>query len=711
MRALRLIVGLMACLWLAGAVSVVQAQDAPAFSAYGCAFQTETNSLTIRASAVRGGEAVPETGIALTVSDASGTALPSSAVMVGRASPYQPVKVTLVLDITGSVPVRRVADAVQASFSTMPFDDEVAVIAFGRDVGTLSAFYKDKNALYNEQLQSLAPDPNSGNRLFETLFQAVDAVQPGTGTRQMVVVLTDSRRDPAITQPSADEIIRRANETGVTVYAATFRTRNGTPDNEELPRIAAATGGHVWDYSGDTTDEAVGAGVRANLDNFVAALNSELLVTVDASTLDASSGTVSLTLSANIGGTTVTDTVNCTVQQLNHAISFLNVVADEVITEPRVLEVAASSDLRMDDLTILFAINGVPEQNTPNNTFAFDPARVEPGATSLTAELRDPRGNTLASTQATVFVRYPLTLALVDAQGPLSGEVAFEATTADDPNLTTVFFAVRSASDPAAREFPLGAEQAAVSGGRARLPVDDIHDAVTIFFPTEPNDYEVVAYVPGGSPGEFFARSEPLALELGEPAAAITPTPEGTPQPEETSEAVTQAAEQTLIMGIPAVQFVGPLVVAAALFLLDLLLIRQINRGRVRRMIDSPDNIDLPDHPLKVSVVAGLNKSSYMLTKRTMTVGRGSANDINLGDDNNVSRQHGVIMWRRRKWYYTNRRRELKALIGKKRVVGYRLVELKDGSQIQIGSAVIVIHSEGFQSETQELIKTNLEGW
>jgi hypothetical protein len=39
------------------------------------------------------------------------------------------------------------------------------------------------------------------------------------------------------------------------------------------------------------------------------------------------------------------------------------------------------------------------------------------------------------------------------------------------------------------------------------------------------------------------------------------------------------------------------------------------------------------------------------------------------------------------------------------------LVELKDGSQIQIGSAVIVIHSEGFQSETQELIKTNLEGW
>jgi pSer/pThr/pTyr-binding forkhead associated (FHA) protein len=88
-------------------------------------------------------------------------------------------------------------------------------------------------------------------------------------------------------------------------------------------------------------------------------------------------------------------------------------------------------------------------------------------------------------------------------------------------------------------------------------------------------------------------------------------------------------------------------------------------------------------------------------------VGRGSTNDINLGDDPNISRQHGVIMWRNGNWYYSNRKRRAIAVINGKRKIGFVWVKLVPITEIEIGSTLLIFHSSA-QQDISELIKTNI---
>ncbi len=87
-------------------------------------------------------------------------------------------------------------------------------------------------------------------------------------------------------------------------------------------------------------------------------------------------------------------------------------------------------------------------------------------------------------------------------------------------------------------------------------------------------------------------------------------------------------------------------------------------------------------------------------------MGRGANNDINLGGDTSISRQHAVFMWRRGKWYLSFRKRGASARIDGKlyrRPVQYHL---KPVCEIDIGGTRLIFHSNA-QQDVADYIKTD----
>jgi predicted component of type VI protein secretion system len=108
---------------------------------------------------------------------------------------------------------------------------------------------------------------------------------------------------------------------------------------------------------------------------------------------------------------------------------------------------------------------------------------------------------------------------------------------------------------------------------------------------------------------------------------------------------------------------------------------------------------------LRVTVTRDGRHQTYTLTKQTMEVGRGTGNDINLTDDTNISRDHGVIMWRRGRWYYANRKPQARVQVGGKTLKGFRMQELGDNTQIKIGDYTLVSHYDT-EADPDSLLKT-----
>jgi pSer/pThr/pTyr-binding forkhead associated (FHA) protein len=137
------------------------------------------------------------------------------------------------------------------------------------------------------------------------------------------------------------------------------------------------------------------------------------------------------------------------------------------------------------------------------------------------------------------------------------------------------------------------------------------------------------------------------------------------------------------------------------------LLFRWVGRKRVGRVINYPDDVELSPQLMTITVHRDGVKQPHTLTKKTVYVGRGSSNDINLGDDPNISRQHGVVMWRKGEWYYSNRKRPVMTRINGKRYRGLMLFKLKPVTELEIGGATLIFHSNA-QQDISDFIKTNL---
>ena len=64
-------------------------------------------------------------------------------------------------------------------------------------------------------------------------------------------------------------------------------------------------------------------------------------------------------------------------------------------------------------------------------------------------------------------------------------------------------------------------------------------------------------------------------------------------------------------------------------------------------------------------------------------------------------------MWRRNAWYYANRKSGIKTRINGRKYVGYALFKLEPVTEMEIGSAHLIFHSNA-QQDISELTKTNL---
>lgn len=674
------------------------AQDNPppqaAFVAYQCIFQKENNAVLIRA-ALAGSDSLPIPREAFTISAIpTGTAEALSSAVVSAAIPLarQPLQMIVVMDVTDTVPVQEIVSAFSSQLlPQLQAEDRVALMTFGDDVSPPTQFYTDKNRLVNEHMLELIP-AGGENRLYDAIMRAVSSFPFNSASRKVVLVLTDSGRRDA-QQATASEIITRANRDKIQVYPIGFYTRD-KPDEGELRQIANGTGGYAWIYAEErNTRASIQAAVSEFLDQFAQTLNSEVEISVSAQGLtpDANNrASLTVAVSSN-NDPTLTDQISCPVIPLSHAIRFADQVTDRAVSGPMDIGVIIESDLNPEDLSVVFRVNNEIVQNSTETIYTFDATGVQPGYYNIGAQLRDRNNNILATTPGTVrlYAQQPL---LLSADSPqlrgLRGPVTFEARATPGLSLPPVRFMIAPASSPG-QVLTLGTA-AVQADGRAVLHIDDINAAVRGAFPDAGPDvqWQVTASSPGISPEDpLMAFSNNLFITLQPPTA--TPA---------------SAAPPRFRLNFDPIL---PALISVFLLALNILMFRAVGRRRILRMINRPDRHELSPRLMTITVCKDGIKQPYTLTKKTVFLGRGSANDINLGDSPSISRQHGVIMWRKKNWYYSNRKQRVAARINGRRYTGLILYKLTPVTELEIGDTLLIFHSSA-QQDVSEFIRTNL---
>ena len=142
----------------------------------------------------------------------------------------QPIRLVVMLDVSGSMqgnlPLLR--DAVDALVPRLRPDDRVRLGTFGRDVDIGPAFTNEARELLAVLPRTIAPD--APTPLWRALDEAMDAFEAEGDERAVVLVLSDGK-DSGPTgfgqrYVSQAEVIDRARERGIMVYAVGMRSRS-----------------------------------------------------------------------------------------------------------------------------------------------------------------------------------------------------------------------------------------------------------------------------------------------------------------------------------------------------------------------------------------------------------------------------------------------------------------------------------------------------
>jgi len=675
----------------------VAAQDAPpipnptaAFVAYQCNFQATTNSAEIRA-VLMGADGRPIAPGSYTINvtpTGSDQPLPVEQVSAAPVTERPPLQMVIVLDITDTVPITNIVNAISGHLA--PFLnplDEVALITFSEEISPATQFYTDKNRLINEHMTDLLT-LEGDNRLYDAMIEAMGVFPFNSQARKAVLVLTDSGRR-AIQQATDEAVIARAVRDNIQVYPVGFYSRDKT-DDASLQTIANGTGGYSWLYTDErNTRASIEAAVAGFLDDFVRTLNSEITVSVGMNglTLDAT-GRVAFDLTVQSPNETpLTDQISCPYQVLTHAINFVDSFNEAAPVTGKVdIGVTVQSDLGVDATRVVFRLNNDVVQNSAETIYTFDAANLFPGFYTIGAQLWDLSNNTLATTPTAIrlYAQQTLQLSLsVDDSVPLSGAVDVQVLGNPAFILPDAQIKASPVGNPAA-VYPLG-KSSFGADGRATLEIADISATMQTLFPdlTAEDRYQISAVVPGVSPAD-----PPLATSNAIPVSVALPVVQAAPEPVWVDNTV-------------------PVLISLGLLALNILLFRAVGRKRVGRVINHPDDLELSPQLMTITIHRDGVKQPHTLTKKTVYIGRGSSNDINLGDDPNISRQHGVVMWRKGEWYYSNRKRPVVTRINGKRYRGLKLYKLQPVTELEIGGATLIFHSNA-QQDISDFIKTNL---
>ena len=685
-------------LLVVGPMIPIQSQTAPAtspqaaFVAYRCEFQPETNSARIRA-VLMGSDGLPiprdQYTVALSAANSDHAVAPEK-VVAAIVSTRPPLQMIIVLDITDTVPIAEIINAIGSQLMPqLEVLDEVALITFSADISSRTQFYTDKNRLISDHMTNLQTVAGE-NRLYDAVREAILEQPFNSDMRQVVLMITDSGRRETQPQTLPEAIIAEANDATVEVFSVGFYSRD-KPDEAELLAIANGTGGYSWIYNDPRNTRAtIEAAVGEYLDNFVQALNSEILITVDMLGQEPDANrrvTFNIAIDAE-NEIPLFDQISCPIEILNHSITFVDSFGEAPIVNPVDIGVSVESDMNLSETTVVFWVNDEIVQNSSEHTYRFDTPTMQPGTYTIGAQLRDKYNQELATTPTTITlnVQHMLELNVVEETRPdLTGVTRFEAIANANLRLPDVHFTIASALDPR-QAYPLGDGPVPFApDGTAVLVVDDMAATIKELFPNLPagDSVQIRAFVPGPSPED---------LELAT-SNKVTFIPAPPPEPATT---LTLPARNTL-----------PTWITIFLVTLNILLFRVVKRTRIRRLIHVADSHELSPHLMTVTVRRDSSVQSHTLTKKTVFIGRGSSNDINLGDDPNISRQHGVLMWRKEGWFYSNRKRQLRTRIDGRSYKGLVFRKLDPVTELEIGQTQLLFHANT-QRDISDFITTNL---
>jgi hypothetical protein len=685
-----------ALLVISAAPVLAQAQE-PGIYAYDCVFDEASRSVQIRV-ALTDADGVPLFVDGVRIRNLE---LPEGSATIARMTERLPVRIITVFDTTRSFPVEPMRDVLQDKMAGFPVLDELALVTFNDRVSALLGPPTiEKLAVIDRYRGSLVPggDPQAGIAvLYDGMLRALsEGFDPASPLRRVVLVLTDSPHRNASSDTTPRDVIERAQAADAQVFVIALDTIQDTPDFNALREITSATEGHLWAYGQNEGDDKSTATLTRQmgvmLDLFQQALNSEYLITVNAEALEPDPDTLTVPFEISVlSGSSETDlgTFNCVVPLVDHSISLNNLTSNQFITleqQPLVISTTIDSPLAENDREVRLFLNTT---RIVSNIINLEDSTVRsallPGGNTLKAELYDTRGaepKLLAVSQVDGLNFQRRLNLTVDGGETVSGETTFIATLDGDyavPQNRVVRFGIRSGGGEFERLLPTSPD---LIGTEAQLTLPDINARVAELFGADAADLQVIAYIDGTAPdgSDALFRSDPLTITLGaaEAAPQATQAPPA-PQPEQPPAPL-------------PLDLIVPLGVAGVLIVVNILLLGRIRAARVRRLIQYPDNRELPQNTLRVTVTRDGRHQMYTLTKHTMNIGRGTSNDINLSDDTNISREHGVIMWRRGRWYYANRKGQTRATVGGKALKGYRLAELRDGTQMQIGDYALVCH-------------------
>lgn len=692
-------------------MTVAHAQEAAPpviFDPYLCSYLPESDSVEIRAALLDvDGSPVQEAEIAgldvRVVSDQEQALLPG-AVSYLTTTDREPLRIVLVLDITETVPIARVVNAIDTQLlARLRPDDEIQLVTFGGVISRVTPPTTDNAEFFETQLANLTT--NSGdNAMYAAVRAAVLALPPTDARRRVVVVVTDSA--PRITDVTAADVAAEARDAGVVIYTLGYYSRD-IPDEAGLVALAEGSGGFAYISRDNALIEDIETGVNDQLRNLTDALSSEFVTTVNLRGVETQpNNRINLELNVRLNtGSSAVSTINCTVDRVINTIAFVSSSTQFTVTGMIDVAVEIESDLPLADLNVAFVITDEAgesetqienlERNPNADLFVFDASARQPGNYAIQAELRDRDFELLAETLTTIRI-YAQQVIRLESREMENGGLRIEAFV--DPNiaLPNAYFFIALRDDPTTT-YPLNDTAIPFRAGRATLLLNNPREFLAgLALGAENGDnLQVTVLVPGLAGDPPLAVSNALRITL--PPLPPTPAPTPEPPPDPIREA------------LPAYNLQNVLLACAIVFLvvLNILLLRQIGRERIKRMIRNPDTHELGEQLMTVTVQSGGVRQSHRLTKKTISIGRGATNDINLGSDPAISRQHGVIMWRRNDWWYTNRKPRARTRVDGRWTRGYKLRRLEPITNIEMGGAHLVFHSSA-QTDVSEFITTNL---
>lgn len=686
-----------------GAQTELTFSDTPVagFEAYDCEFVPDTNEVIISASLFgANGLPIPVSDVNLSITILGESApLISDDIAFATVTDRPPLQMIIVLDTTETMPVEEIIDRmVEELFPRLPVADEVALITFSQEIQPRTAFYTDKNRLVNEHvldLQILEGD----NRLYAAMLDGITSFQLDSDARKVVLVLSDSGRRES-DDTLVEDIVARAQLNNVQIFLMGFYTLDFPRANrEDFLAIADGGGGYAWFYDQayiSRADVAEQAGIYLN--EFVDTLNSEFSITVNMQNLDTGSANfIEFNLTADTANDTrLETTVSCPIERLEHSIIFVDELSDAVVRGRLDVGVVVSSDFPAEDTVIIFTVNGEVAQDTGESIYTIDSTTRTSGYYTIVAQLLDRRGNILATTPTSirVFSQQNLTLSVNSQESNPAGVNLIVQASQTAEGLTEAEFTIALISAPD-EERVVGRAPFDVNN-TAQYTINDLNSVTSQLFPELPANTQFIF----GGRATGLTINDPFFAVSDEVTITVNELPDSTPIPIE-------AEAQIAVKPIQITDDMLWILIAILMLIVNILLFTTIRRARIRKLIIIPDDYELSAPLMTITVYINGVSQSHTLTKRTILIGRGSSNDINLGSDSNISRNHGVVMWRNGRWIYTNRKSHLSSIINEHKHRGYLYYRLKPFTEILVGNSLLVFH-ENSQQDVSELVKTNI---